>query len=202
MKNLCIGTIIVLSVFFAIKPEIIPANELEKGIYATLVTNMGNIVCELYEKDAPLTTANFVGLATGTKEHLNYETKKWEKGRFYDGLIFHRVIPGFMIQGGCPFGTGMGDPGYRFSDEFSPNLKHDKPGVLSMANSGPDTNGSQFFITVAPTPWLDNKHTIFGQVVEGMEVVYQISNLPKNPMDKPIEPVIVKQIDIKRVGGE
>ena len=137
------------------------------GTYATLETSQGNIVFRLFEQEAPKTVANFIGLAEGTKEFTDPKTGKKTKRPFYDGLAFHRVIPKFMIQGGCPLGTGTGDPGYRFGDEFHPSLRHDKAGKLSMANAGPGTNGSQFFVTVAATPWLDNKHTIFGEVVEG-----------------------------------
>ncbi len=140
------------------------------GTYAVFETSQGNIVVRLLENEAPKTVANFVGLAEGTKEFTNEKTGQKEKRPFYDGLIFHRVIPQFMIQGGCPQGSGMGGPGYKFADEFHPSLKHSKAGKLSMANSGPGTNGSQFFITVAATPWLDNRHTIFGEVVEGQDV--------------------------------
>lgn len=173
--------------------------KLDKGRYATFKTSMGDFVCKLYEDEAPLTVENFVGLATGTKEHFDPKTKKMEKKKFYDGLIFHRVIPNFMIQGGCPLGSGIGNPGYKFKDEFSPSLKHDRPGILSMANSGPNTNGSQFFITVAPTPWLDNRHTIFGAVVDGMEVVDKIVSVERNARDKPLEDVVIEELEIKEI---
>src|SRR5215475_6445130 len=141
------------------------------GTYAVFETTMGNIVIRLLDKEAPNTVANFVGLAEGTKDFINERTGAKEKRPFYDGLIFHRVIPDFMIQGGCPQGTGTGGPGYKFADEFHPNLKHSGPGVLSMANAGPNTNGPQLFITHVATPWLDGKHSVFGQVIEGQNVV-------------------------------
>lgn len=168
------------------------------GTYAIFETSQGNIVIRLLEKEAPKTVANFVGLAEGTKEFSNPKSGKKEKRAFYDGLTFHRVIPNFMIQGGCPLGTGTGDPGYKFSDEFHPSLKHDKAGKLSMANSGPNTNGSQFFITVAPTPWLDNKHTIFGEVVEGQDVADKISKLPRDSSDRPRQGVTLQKVRIER----
>jgi peptidyl-prolyl cis-trans isomerase A (cyclophilin A) len=169
------------------------------GTYAVFDTSKGSIVIRLLEKEAPKTVANFVGLAEGTKEFVDPRTGQKVKRPFYDGLAFHRVIPNFMIQGGCPLGTGTGDPGYRFADEFNPSLRHDKAGKLSMANAGPNTNGSQFFITVAPTPWLDNKHAIFGDVVEGLDIAVQISELPRGSNDKPKEPVILKSVRIERV---
>ena len=169
------------------------------GTYAIFETSLGNIVIRLLEKEAPKTVENFIGLAEGTKEFTNEKTGKKEKRPFYDGLIFHRVIPDFMIQGGCPHGSGMGGPGYKFADEFHPSLKHAKPGKLSMANSGPNTNGSQFFITVAATPWLDNRHTIFGEVVEGQEVANKISVVPRDRSDRPSTPVAIKQVKIERV---
>ncbi|MGR3317356.1 MAG: peptidylprolyl isomerase, partial [Candidatus Anammoxibacter sp.] len=191
--------VITLVALFILNLNLVDAKggELEHGLYATFKTSLGNIVCKLHEKEAPLTVENFVGLASGTKEYTNAKTGKKETGNYYDGLIFHRVIPNFMIQGGCPLGTGTGDPGYKFGDEFSPNLKHDKPGILSMANSGPNTNGSQFFITVVKTPHLDNKHTIFGEVVEGMDVVEKIVNA-KSIRDKPIEDIVLEKLEIKR----
>ncbi len=169
------------------------------GTYAIFETSQGNIVVRLLEKEAPKTVANFVGLAEGTKEFMNEKTRQKEKRPFYDGLIFHRVIPQFMIQGGCPQGTGMGGPGYTFADEFHPSLKHSKTGKLSMANAGPGTNGSQFFITVAETPWLDNRHTIFGEVVEGQDVANKISNVPRDSNDRPRTPVTIQKLRIERV---
>jgi len=169
------------------------------GTYAIFETSMGNITCMLFEKEAPKTVANFVGLAEGTKEFTDARTGQKTKRPFYDGLIFHRVIPKFMIQGGCPLGTGTGDPGYRFDDEFHPSLKHDKPGKLSMANAGPGTNGSQFFITVAATPWLDNHHTIFGEVIEGQDVAVKISQVMRDRSDRPLEAVTLQKVRIERV---
>jgi peptidyl-prolyl cis-trans isomerase A (cyclophilin A) len=169
------------------------------GTYAVFETSQGTIVARLFEKEAPKTVANFVGLAEGTKEFKDPRTGQQVKRRFYDGLSFHRVIPNFMIQGGCPLGTGTGDPGYRFADEFHSSLRHDKAGKLSMANAGPNTNGSQFFLTVAPTPWLDNKHAIFGEVIEGLDIAIKISELPRGASDKPKEPVVLKSLKIERV---
>src|SRR6201994_3074046 len=168
------------------------------GTYAIFETSQGDIVVRLLDKEAPNTVANFVGLAEGTKEFTNERTGKKEKRPFYDGLIFHRVIPDFMIQGGCPEGSGRGGPGYKFADEFHPSLKHTKKGLLSMANSGPNTNGSQFFVTVAPTSWLDNKHSIFGEVIEGYDVVEKISKLPRNSQDRPNKDVKVTSVKIER----
>ena len=169
------------------------------GTYAIFETSQGNIVVKLLEKEAPNTVANFVGLAEGTKEFTDEATGKKQKKNFYDGLVFHRVIPKFMIQGGCPQGTGRGGPGYKFADEFHPLLNHSKAGKLSMANAGPGTNGSQFFITVAATPWLDNKHSIFGEVVEGQNVADKISNLPRDSSDRPKTPVFLQKVRIERV---
>jgi peptidyl-prolyl cis-trans isomerase A (cyclophilin A) len=169
------------------------------GTYATLETSEGTIVCRLFEKEAPKTVANFVELAEGTREWTHPSTRKKSKDRLYDGTIFHRVIPDFMIQGGDPQGTGTGGPGYQFEDETkgSPH-KLDKAGLLAMANAGPNTNGSQFFITVAPTDWLTGKHTIFGEVVEGQDVVKKISEVPRNRQDRPAKDVVVKKVTIEK----
>ena len=169
------------------------------GTYAVLETSQGAIVCGLFEQEAPKTVGNFIGLAEGTKEFTDPRTNQKATRPFYDGLIFHRVIPDFMIQGGCPLGNGTGDPGYRFADEFHSSLRHSKPGKLSMANAGPGTNGSQFFITVAATPWLDNRHTIFGEVVEGQDVAEKISKVPRDANDRPREPVVLQKVRIERV---
>jgi peptidyl-prolyl cis-trans isomerase A (cyclophilin A) len=155
-------------------------------------TNMGNFTAELYAKECPETVWNFVNLAEGRQEGTS------RKGPFYDGLKFHRVIKGFVIQGGCPEGSGRGGPGYRFADEFLPHLKHVGPGILSMANAGPGTNGSQFFITLASTPHLDGRHTVFGKVTQGMDVVEKIGKTKTDGRDCPIEPVMMEKIVIKR----
>jgi peptidyl-prolyl cis-trans isomerase A (cyclophilin A) len=157
-------------------------------IYAAFDTTEGKFKVKLYADRAPKTVDNFVSLAEGTK------TGK----PFYDGTIFHRVIPDFMIQGGCPEGTGGGGPGYKFADEFHPSLKHSKKGLLSMANAGPNTNGSQFFVTVAATPWLDNKHSIFGEVTEGYDVVEKISTVPRGAQDRPVKEVKLNSVKIER----
>jgi peptidyl-prolyl cis-trans isomerase A (cyclophilin A) len=172
--------------------------EAKGDLVAVFQTNMGNFAAKLYEAEAPRTVDNFVGLAMGLKEYRDMETGEKKKGNYFDGIIFHRVIPDFMIQGGDPTGTGRGGPGYQFADEFNPKLKHSIPGLLSMANSGPNTNGSQFFVTVAPTPWLDGKHTIFGEVIEGMEVVYAISKAPRNRSDRPEQDIMMESVRVYR----
>ena len=169
------------------------------GTYAHFDTTLGRFTVKLFEKEAPNTVANFTGLAEGTKEWTHPGTKKKEKTPFYDGIIFHRVIDGFMIQGGDPLGEGYGGPGYQFGDEFHPSLRHTKAGLLSMANAGPGTNGSQFFVTLGPTPHLDNKHTIFGEVVEGMDVVKKIGSTPVDRRDRPVTPVVMEKVTIERV---
>ncbi|MHB8872298.1 MAG: peptidylprolyl isomerase [Myxococcaceae bacterium] len=167
-----------------------------KDLYVTFKTNQGDITARLFSKDAPKTVANFVGLASGEKEYTDPKTGKKSKAPFYDGTIFHRVIPNFMIQGGDRLGTGTGDPGYRFEDEFSSGRKFDKPGLLAMANSGPATNGSQFFITTSTPNYLNNKHTIFGEVISGYDVVEKISNVPRNRGDRPDAEVVVKKLEV------
>jgi peptidyl-prolyl cis-trans isomerase A (cyclophilin A) len=172
----------------------------QPGTYATFNTTEGAIVCRLFEKDAPKTVQNFTDLAEGKREWRHPSTGKKSSDRLYDGTIFHRVIPGFMVQGGDPQGTGMGGPGYQFEDETrgSPH-NFDKPGKLAMANAGPNTNGSQFFITVAPTQWLTGKHTIFGEVVEGYDVAEKISKLPRGRNDRPNKDVKLTSVVIERV---
>jgi peptidyl-prolyl cis-trans isomerase A (cyclophilin A) len=169
------------------------------GTYAIFNTSEGTIVCRLFEKDAPKTVANFIELAEGNREWTHPTTRNKSKDKLYDGTIFHRVIPDFMIQGGDPAGTGMGGPGYRFEDETkgSPHGFNTK-GKLAMANAGPNTNGSQFFITVAPTDWLTGRHTIFGEVVEGQEIVDKISKVGRNGMDKPHKDVVIESLVIER----
>jgi peptidyl-prolyl cis-trans isomerase A (cyclophilin A) len=167
---------------------------------ATLSTNYGDISINLFPNHAPKTVANFVGLAEGSKEWTDPKTGKASNEKYYDGLTFHRVIPNFMIQGGCPLGTGTGDPGYSFGDEFHPELSFDRPYLLAMANAGPNTNGSQFFITVAPTAWLTRKHTIFGEVADqsSRDVVDTIAAVRTGHQDKPVEPVVVESVTIER----
>jgi peptidyl-prolyl cis-trans isomerase A (cyclophilin A) len=167
-----------------------------KDLYATIKTSQGDIVVRLFSKDAPKTVENFVGLATGEKEWRHPQTGEPSKKPLYDGTIFHRVIPDFMIQGGDPTGTGRGDPGYRFEDEFQSGRTFDKPGLLAMANAGPNTNGSQFFITTSTPGHLNNRHTIFGEVVKGYDVVAQISLVPRDRMDRPQTPVSITKIEL------
>jgi peptidyl-prolyl cis-trans isomerase A (cyclophilin A) len=165
---------------------------------ATLHTNHGDIVIELFADQAPKTVANFVGLAEGTKEYRDPTTGGQTTGKFYDGLTFHRVIDGFMIQGGCPLGTGTGGPGYSFADEFHPELAFDRPYLLAMANAGPGTNGSQFFITVTRTPHLNRRHTIFGEVKdEASRKVVDAIATTRTRMDRPVEPVVMESVTIE-----
>lgn len=169
-----------------------------KIMKAILETSMGTVVLKLYERKTPITVKNFAGLAKGTKEWIDPNTGETVKKPFYNGLTFHRVIPRFMIQGGCPLGTGTGGPGYRFEDEIVSGLVFDRPGLLAMANAGPGTNGSQFFITTVPTPWLNGKHTIFGEVLEGMDVVYKIGDVERGRGDRPVTPVLIKELRIEK----
>lgn len=169
-----------------------------KDMIAVFETNKGTFKIKLFADKAPKTVENFVGLAEGTKEYKDPKSGKMTKGKYYDGLVFHRVIPNFMIQGGDILGNGTGGPGYTFGDEIVPELKHSKPGILSMANAGPGTNGSQFFVTVAATPWLDGKHTVFGEVTEGMDIVNAISMARTQPGDRPVEPIVINHLKIER----
>src|ERR1700759_4129109 len=172
----------------------------QPGTYAIFDTTEGQIVIRLFENDAPVTVKNFIELAEGSREWTHPRTSAKSNNPLYNGTIFHRVIPDFMIQGGDPTGTGMGGPGYKFEDETkgSPH-KFDKPGKLAMANAGPGTNGSQFFITTANTEWLTGKHTIFGEVVEGQDIAEKISRLPRGAQDKPKTPVVLESVTIERV---
>ena len=166
--------------------------------YAKFDTTEGSFTVRFFEAEAPNTVANFVGLAEGTKEWTDPKTGQKKTAPFYDGIIFHRVIDGFMIQGGDPLGKGYGGPGYKFGDEFHPSLKHNRDGLLSMANTGPGTNGSQFFITLAPTPHLDNRHTIFGVVEDGMDVVKKIGKVRVGAQDRPVTDVVMNKVTIER----
>ena len=178
----------------------VEGERVDAGTYAKFETTEGEFTVRLFEKEAPNTVANFVGLAEGTKEWTDPETNERRKAPFYDGVIFHRVISGFMIQGGDRLGQGTGGPGYKFADEFHPSLRHNRAGILSMANAGPNTNGSQFFITLGPTPHLDNRHTVFGEVVEGLDVVQRIGAVATGRQDRPVTPVVMKKVTIERQG--
>ena len=167
--------------------------------YAHFETSLGNFTVELFDTKTPKTVANFVGLAEGSKEWKHPKTgAEAARQPFYDGIIFHRVISGFVIQGGDPLGQGYGGPGYQFEDEFHPDLRHDRAGILSMANAGPNTNGSQFFITLGPTPHLDRRHSVFGAVVKGLDVVEQIGKVKTDPNDRPVTPVVMNKVTIER----
>jgi peptidyl-prolyl cis-trans isomerase A (cyclophilin A) len=165
---------------------------------ATLQTSQGRVVIRLFPDHAPKTVRNFVELAEGGRQWTDPRTGRASTSKLYDGTIFHRVIPDFMIQGGDPLGSGRGGPGYKFADEFHPDLHFDRPYLLAMANAGPGTNGSQFFITVVPTPWLNGKHTIFGEVIEGADVVDRISRLKAGSQDRPVEDVTIESVTIDR----
>jgi cyclophilin family peptidyl-prolyl cis-trans isomerase len=173
--------------------------DLGDGLFADIQTSKGDMVIKLEYRQTPLTVANFVSLAEGTNPFVS---EQFKERKYYNGITFHRVIKDFMIQGGDPTGTGSGNPGYRFKDEFNDSLKHDKAGILSMANSGPMTNGSQFFITHTATPFLDGKHTVFGEVVEGLEVVDTIANVKTATADKPVQDVVMNEVNIIRNGKE
>jgi peptidyl-prolyl cis-trans isomerase A (cyclophilin A) len=167
-------------------------------VHARFDTTLGTFTAELYDTRTPKTVANFAGLAEGSKEWTHPKTGVRQKTPFYDGIIFHRVIPGFVIQGGDPLGQGYGGPGYQFEDEFHPDLRHDRAGILSMANAGPNTNGSQFFVTLGPTPHLDRRHSVFGAVIEGMDVVEKIGQVQTDRNDRPVTPVVMTKVTITR----
>lgn len=173
----------------------------DDGLYAGFMTSMGEFWCRLEFAKAPRTVANFVTLAEGTRDWIDFPTARKVRRPFYPGITFHRVIAGFMIQSGSPNGEGTDGPGYRFADEFHPDLRHARAGILSMANSGPDSNGSQFFVTVTNTPWLDDRHSVFGEVVEGMAVVHAISLVPTNIQSRPLTPVSIQEIRVVRRGA-
>ena len=192
-----VSLVIILCIILAGLAHGMGESPMPDKLYAVLETSKGNITVELYPKQAPKTVRNFMELAQGKREWTDPRTTKQSKAPLYDGTVFHRVIPDFMIQGGDPLGLGYGGPGYKFEDECVDELKFDKVGKLAMANSGPNTNGSQFFITVAATPWLNGRHTIFGQVIEGADIVIAISKVDRGPQDKPTEPVVLKRVTIK-----
>lgn len=196
MKKLSILLLLTLAFSFTACEDKYP--DLGDGLYAEIVTNKGTFVAKLYNEQTPMTTANFVSLAEGKNDMVD----SLYKGKpYFNGLIFHRVIKDFMIQGGDPKGDGTGNPGYRFPDEIVDSLKHDKKGILSMANSGPATNGSQFFVTLKETPWLDGKHTVFGEVVIGQDVVDAIGEVPTTkPGDKPVDQVVMEEVNIIKKG--
>ncbi len=173
---------------------------LSPGLYAKFETTLGNFTVELFEAKVPKTVKIISGLIEGSLEWTHPGTKEKHTKPYYDGIIFHRVIDGFMIQGGDPLGKGFGGPGFQFEDEFHPELRHDKAGILSMANAGPNTNGSQFFITLGPTPHLDKRHSVFGQVVEGLDVIKIIGRTPVDGQDKPKTPVVMQKVTIERIG--
>src|SRR5579875_4010157 len=174
------------------------SHSMTETLTATLTTTQGTVTVKLLPDHAPKTVRNFVELAEGSREWTDPRTRQATTGKLYDGTVFHRVIPRFMIQGGDPLGTGTGGPGYKFGDEIHPDLRFDRPYLLAMANAGPGTNGSQFFITTVPTPWLDGKHTIFGEVISGADVVETISRVQTRPGDRPVTDVVLQSVTIQR----
>jgi peptidyl-prolyl cis-trans isomerase A (cyclophilin A) len=198
LAALCGALVLTVGVAAAQTAQPEKKSALAPGIYAHFVTTEGNFTVKFLDKAAPKTVANFVGLAEGTIDPITGKPGKSKP--YYNGLTFHRIIDGFMIQGGDPTGTGTGGPGYRFADEIDPKHKFDKAGILAMANAGPNTNGSQFFVTVAPYPQLPTNYTIFGEVVDGLDVVKKIGKVKTGPNDKPLTPVIMKTVTIERVG--
>ena len=185
--------------FSSSKPDLppnLPTFDEGAVVHATFKTSEGDFKAKLHAAECPMTVGNFVGLATGQIPWTDPNTGEPAGRPLYDGTIFHRVIKDFMLQGGDPLGRGTGGPGYRFQDEFVPSLKHDKPGILSMANAGPNTNGSQFFVCEVATPWLDGRHSVFGEVVEGMDVVLKIAQTPTGAQDRPQEDIVINTIEI------
>lgn len=176
--------------------------KLKPGVYAHFETSLGNMTVELYEKQAPKAVGNFIGLAEGSKEWRHPETRQTMKNRYYDGLIFHRLVPGAILQGGDSLGNGTGDVGYTFEDEIVPDLKHDREGRMSMANRGKNSNGAQFFFSFKAIPSLDGRHTIFGQVIDGMDVLRKIGKVKvDSSTEKPAEEIVIRRVSIERVGG-
>jgi peptidyl-prolyl cis-trans isomerase A (cyclophilin A) len=199
MKKSMFAVVVMLAAATAFAGQDAPAKKGGGKVYAHFTTSLGKFTVELFEKDAPKTVANFVGLAEGTKEWTDPKTGAKVKKPFYNGLIFHRVIADFMIQGGDPLGNGTGDPGYKFADEFGSGRKMDKAGVMAMANAGPNTNGSQFFITLKETNYLNGKHTVFGEVTEGMDTIRKIGETKTTkPGDRPVVPVVIQSVTIER----
>jgi len=199
MKKSMFALVAILAAATAFAGQDAPAKKGGGKVYAHFTTSLGKFTVELFEKDAPKTVANFVGLADGTKEWTDPKTGAKVKKPFYNGLIFHRVIADFMIQGGDPLGTGTGDPGYKFADEFGSGRKMDKAGVLAMANAGPNTNGSQFFITLKETNYLNGKHTVFGEVTDGMDTIRKIGETKTTkPGDRQVTPVVIQTVTIER----
>jgi len=199
MKTSMFAAVAMLAAATAFAGQDAPVKKAGGKVYAHFTTNLGKFTIELFEKDAPKTVANFTGLAEGTKEWTDPKTGAKVKKPFYNGLIFHRVIADFMIQGGDPLGNGTGDPGYKFGDEFGSGRKMDKAGVLAMANSGPNSNGSQFFITLKETNYLNGKHTVFGEVTEGMDTIRKIGETKTTkPGDRPVTPVVMQSVTIER----
>ncbi|WP_136480106.1 peptidylprolyl isomerase [Cognatitamlana onchidii] len=196
-KNTIVFLLVICSIIISSCKTQYP--DLEDGIYAEFVTTKGIMLAKLEEEKTPITVANFVSLAEGSNTMVSEE---YRGKHYYNGTIFHRVIDGFMIQAGDPTGTGKGNPGYRFKDEFNPELKHNKPGILSMANAGPKTNGSQFFITEKPKPHLDQRHTVFGELILGLDIQDSISNVETNEKDRPKNDVVIKELNIIRKGKE
>ncbi len=196
-----IGLLLALAIW-TMMPLFVAGQDPEPGLYAVFRSGDLQWTCRLEHQRAPRTVANFVGLAEGSRQWLNVREARITNGKFYDGTLIHRVVPGILIQGGSPTGDATGFPGFSFKDEFHPELRHNAPGILSMANKGPDSNGSQFFITVVPIPGLDDRHSVFGRVVEGLEAVIDLSLRPANADESPVDPISVDSVEILRIGGE